>query len=306
MKIEEFLRGKKFNKLTVLSEKYKVPDKPYWYVDVVCDCGVETTIPRKCLTGSRPTKSCGCLQRETLRKLRVNPATIGETFSRLTVTEDLGTGPSGRRVLASCSCDGNVKEYLISSLRNGNTNSCGCYGAEQRLISNTSHGLSGTGTYSSWQNMKTRCLKEKHPTYKKYGAVGISVTPEWLDFETFVRDMGMKPHESYDIDRVDNRKGYSKENCRWVERTVGNHNRRKFESPEHYSPFKGVGFCEKSVNKWTSRLIMGGGGEVVFRENFPTELGAAIAYDEASFRYYGDRPNMELIEEYKLKEKDLI
>lgn len=38
--------------------------------------------------------------------------------------------------------------------------------------------------------------------------------------------MGERPSSKHQIDRIDNEKGYSKENCRWVTAKVNNRNRR--------------------------------------------------------------------------------
>jgi len=46
------------------------------------------------------------------------------------------------------------------------------------------------------------------------------VSDEWNSAcETFIKDMGFKPSKIYSLDRIDNDKGYSKENCRWATKT---------------------------------------------------------------------------------------
>ena len=62
--------------------------------------------------------------------------------------------------------------------------------------------------------MKKRCFDNNDKRYKDYGGRGITVSAEWMKFENFYRDMGDAP-EGLSLDRIDNNKGYSKDNCKW-------------------------------------------------------------------------------------------
>ncbi len=80
---------------------------------------------------------------------------------------------------------------------------------------NMRHGMFGTKIYSIWGGIIQRCHNEQCPAYPRYGGRGITVSDEWRTFENFYRDMGERP-QGKSLDRSDNDKGYSKENCRWA------------------------------------------------------------------------------------------
>jgi hypothetical protein len=88
------------------------------------------------------------------------------------------------------------------------------------------HRMHGTPTYRTWRAMKSRCLNPNDPAYLRYGGRGITVCDDWLQFEKFVGDMGVRP-DGTELDRVDNDAGYSPDNCRWATRSQNSRNKRK-------------------------------------------------------------------------------
>jgi hypothetical protein len=80
--------------------------------------------------------------------------------------------------------------------------------------------------YMAWCNMKTRCDNPNSSQYIWYGARGITYCAEWAIFRNFHQDMWEDWGEGLELDRRNNNKPYSYENCRWVIHQVNCLNRR--------------------------------------------------------------------------------
>jgi hypothetical protein len=101
------------------------------------------------------------------------------------------------------------------------------------------HGLCKTILYKKWSSMKRRCFNKADKGYKNYGGRGISVAEKWLNFTGFAVDMADSYAAGLTLERIDNSKGYSKENCRWATKLEQARNRRNVRMYD----FRGEKLC---------------------------------------------------------------
>lgn len=139
---------------------------------------------------------------------------VGKKFGRLQVVSFAGTSKSAARWNCTCEC-GTKRVVAGKYLRKGLTRSCGCLKREIVRTQSITHGMSKTKTYMSWNSMIMRCTNPNQESYKKYGAIGVSVCARWMEsFAHFLEDMGERP-TGKTLDRKNPFKGYAPDNCCW-------------------------------------------------------------------------------------------
>jgi hypothetical protein len=116
-----------------------------------------------------------------------------------------------------------------------------------------------------------------------YYESGIRVCDEWKDFDTF-KEWALKSgfEIGLSIDRIDNEKGYSPDNCRWANACQQSQNQRKRSTAKH-SRFKGV---KRNGCKWVARISANKVRK--WLGTFATEEQAAEAYNRAAMNLHGE------------------
>lgn len=205
-------------------------------------------------------------------------------FSLVTVSETyMKEFPKRKRrfIDVQCDCGSDVKGVNFNSLVSGRLLSCGCARNGSSLIT---HNLSQSPIYKVWAGMKKRCDNPNTYKFVDYGGRGISYQESWANFESFYQDMGNQFEKGLELDRIDTNGNYTKENCRWVSRSVNCHNRRKRKG----STCSSIGV---SMHGPKFRAVLCVDGVYKLRKTFNNEYDAALAYDDVSEQIYGDRPN---------------
>lgn len=179
----------------------------------------------------------------------------GQKFGRLTVIERAEN--KGKHTIWKCKCEcGNVVDVYSTHLIQGFSTSCGCIRTELVKGRSVTHGKSKTRLNNVYHTMLQRCYNKNNSCFHKYGARGITVCDEWRhSFEAFY-DWSME--NGYDenaqkgectLDRIDNSKGYSPDNCRWATSKEQACNRRS----NHLITYNGK---TQTLSQWADELGM--------------------------------------------------
>lgn len=80
----------------------------------------------------------------------------------------------------------------------------------------TTHGMTHSPEYRSWENMVQRCTNPNAPNWPRYGGAGVTIHPDMRSFEKFFAELGPRPTARCSVDRIDPARGYEPGNVRWA------------------------------------------------------------------------------------------
>lgn len=96
--------------------------------------------------------------------------------------------------------------------------------------------------------MKERCYQQRSVSFCRYGAVGINMCKEW--FDSYYSFAEWAKNSEYDgvltIDRINNKLGYSPQNCKWSTPKEQANNRRS----NHYLEINGE---VNTIAQWSEK-----------------------------------------------------
>lgn len=156
---------------------------------------------------------------------------IDKTFGELKVVGEIYDN------LYQCKCKcGNLKIVSKFDLENLITTDCGHIEKENNRLKRI------------YQNMKNRCYNDKSISYKYYGKKGVKICKEWLSsFDIFYNwAINNGYSKELTLDRIDNNKNYSPDNCRWSTVVEQNNNR----SSCHYINYNNITL---TLSQWAKK-----------------------------------------------------
>lgn len=184
---------------------------------------------------------------------------IDDRIKNLVVKEIIPPEHNGSLGFVKCDCDcGNSCILKYSEVKWHCIGSCGC------VPKGMKHGYARDPLYSVWREMNRRCFNKNNCNYQKYGALGISVCEARRrdcdgGHDGFINFKNWALNNHYErgltLDRINQFKDYTPDNCRWVSYTI--QNTHLTISVNNQSGYVGVYWSERD-KAWIARIKVDG------------------------------------------------
>lgn len=139
----------------------------------------------------------------------------------------------GHQILWACHCEcRNFRLFTTHFLIKRGAADCGCEHISNIRKARVQHGYKGTKVYSVVDSVIRRCHDVNKDNYQYYGARGITVCDSWRNnrenFCEWLEKEGFR--EGLQVDRIDNDRGYSPDNCRLLPNSFNNINKKGYNT----------------------------------------------------------------------------
>ncbi len=170
--------GRKIGRVQILEILHKKSSGIIWKCK--CDCGLDFTCWGTSFKRGEKFECRECCK----QRLRV-PDLTGRKFGRWTVL--YRSVDKRNKTCWYCRCDCGKQGFVDNSGlgKKGKSMSCGCLGRKEKSkhvnpsLYPPAHGLSKSKFYAMKTSLNHKCYNPKHPTYKLFGAKGITVCDVW-------------------------------------------------------------------------------------------------------------------------------
>ena len=197
---------------------------------------------------------------------------------RMKIIQDLGRVPNAdgtknnrRAIFECCSCGKHIECDPRSSAVKAQTECLSCSNSHNYV----KHGDAGSRLYKIHQDMHNRCYNPNKKFSEYYIEKDIQVCEEWFrNYDAFKEwSMANGYTDELTLDRRDNDKGYSPDNCRWTTKLVQQRNTRAIHKG-NTTGYRGV---SPSGSGYRARITVN--WKQIHIGTYQTPLEAAKAYD---------------------------
>jgi hypothetical protein len=149
---------------------------------------------------------------------------VTEIYRAIKKLKSHNVNPSFRNIAIFLSMEYNAVAHKVNRYRKMGYN---FYIDNEKSLKYKDHSLYRK-MYTVWRGMVQRCYNQNHESYHRYGGRGILICDDWrYSPDNFFLDMHDTYIENSTLDRIDNDKGYSKQNCRWADNLTQHRNTSK-------------------------------------------------------------------------------